>query len=63
MDAMKFVAITKKYKKCPSCGSSWKDTKMKVELAAEVVTISCACGFHKQVDENNKEIKNGLTSI
>lgn len=56
MDSMKFVNITKKYKKCPNCGSSWKDTKLKVSLKDEIITISCECGFLKKVDENNKEI-------
>ncbi len=57
MDASKFVSITRKYKKCPGCGSSWREPKLKVSVENEVVTISCACGFLKRVDENNKEIK------
>ena len=57
MDAFKFVNITRKYKKCPNCGSSWKDTKLQVSVRDEIVTISCECGFLKLVDENNKEIK------
>ena len=59
MDAFKFVNITRKYKKCPICGSSWKDTKLQVSVKDEIVTISCECGFLKLVDENNKEIKGG----
>ena len=31
MDAFKFVNITRKYKKCPNCGSSWKKTKLQVK--------------------------------
>ena len=58
MDCVKFVCITKKYKKCPNCGSSWKDTKLQVELEDEKVHIYCECGFSKYVDENNKEISN-----
>lgn len=57
MNAMKFTSVTKKYKKCPNCGSSWKDTKLQVSLEDEVITISCECGFLKKVDENNKELK------
>jgi len=57
MEGTKFINITNKYKKCPSCESSWKDTKLQVSLKDEIVTISCECGFFKQVDENNKEIK------
>lgn len=57
MKTMKFVSVTRKYKKCPGCGSSWKDTKLKVSLEGGVITISCECGFLKKVDENNKELK------
>ena len=56
MDCMKFISITKKYKKCPKCGSSWKDTKLQVELEDEIIHIYCDCGFSKYVDENNKEV-------
>lgn len=56
MDSWKFINVTRKYKKCPQCGSSWKDTKLKMELKEEVITISCECGFLKTVDENNKEV-------
>ena len=56
MDCMKFISVTKKYKKCPSCGSSWKDTKLQVELKDETIHIHCECGFSKYVDENNKEM-------
>jgi len=59
MDAFKFINITRKYKKCPSCGSSWKETKLQVSVKDEIVTISCECGFLKMVNENNKEIKEG----
>lgn len=56
MDSMSFVSIVRKYKKCPGCGSGWKDTKLKVELEDEIITISCDCGFMKKVDEHNKEV-------
>lgn len=56
MNITSFDNVVRKYKKCPNCGSSWKDTKLKVELKDEIVTINCECGFLKRVDENNKEI-------
>ena len=57
MNVTAFTKILRKYKKCPGCGSSWKETDMSVSLIGEIVTISCKCGFFKQVDENNKEVK------
>lgn len=56
MDVNKFLVVSKKYKRCPQCGVSWKTDKMKLELQDEVISISCECGFNKRVDENNKEI-------
>lgn len=56
MDAFKFTSVIKKYKKCPNCGSTWKQTDLQAELEDEVVKISCKCGFLKYVDENNKEV-------
>ncbi len=49
MDSWKVISVTRKYKKCPQCGSSWRDTKIKVELHEELITISCECGFFKKV--------------
>lgn len=57
MNATEFIEVCKRYKKCPNCGSSWKDTDLKVDLIEEVVKIYCACGFEKYVDKNNKEIE------
>jgi RNase P subunit RPR2 len=57
MEAYDFIKITRKFKKCPNCGSSWKDTKLNVELENDIVTISCECGFLKRVNKDNKEIK------
>lgn len=57
MNANKLFNVFKKYKKCPGCGSSYRDTKLKSKLENEVITIYCECGFLKKVDENNKEIK------
>ena len=57
MDMRKFTSVIKKYKACPNCGSSYKDTKLKVYLKNEIITISCECGLCKQVDENNRELK------
>ena len=54
---MKFVKVSRKYKKCPNCGSSWKGTDLKLESEDETIKISCTCGFVKYVDENNKEIE------
>lgn len=59
MDVLSFTSVVRKYKKCPSCNSSWKDTKLKASLENEIITISCECGFLKKVDKNNKEIKDG----
>jgi len=56
MDYRKFNQVVRKYKKCPDCGSSWKDTKLKVNLLHEIIHINCKCGFEKYVDENNKSI-------
>ena len=56
MDANKFLIVSKKYKKCPLCGASWKTDKMKLELVDDIITISCECGFVKHVDENNNEV-------
>jgi formylmethanofuran dehydrogenase subunit B len=57
MDATVVVKIMRKYKACPKCGSSCHDSKLKVKLENEVLTIYCECGFIKKVDENNQEIK------
>jgi Zn ribbon nucleic-acid-binding protein len=58
MDVNKFIAITRKYKKCPKCSSPWEEDKLQVTLTDDkVVTISCECGFLREVDENNNEIK------
>lgn len=57
MNGSIFSSVVRKYKKCPQCGSSWKDTDLQCSLENEVITISCKCGFLKKVDENNKEIK------
>lgn len=57
MTVTKFTNVLKKYKKCPNCGTSWKENKLVVTLENEEIKISCDCGFLKVVDENNKEIK------
>lgn len=57
MNGWTFSRILEKYKKCPNCGSSYKDTKLKVNLENEIITISCECGFSKRIDEHNKEVK------
>ncbi|WP_252225222.1 MULTISPECIES: hypothetical protein [unclassified Clostridium] len=58
MDGFKFVAVTRKYKKCPKCGASWETTDIYQELHDEIITIGCnKCGWVKKVDENNKEVK------
>ena len=54
----KFVSVTKKYKKCPKCGASWKSPHLQVSLNNEVIHVTCTCGFSKYVDENNKEVSN-----
>lgn len=54
MDALKFMGVIRKYKKCPGCGRSWKGTDLQVQLKNEVVEVSCKCWFLKYVDENNK---------
>ncbi|QUH21863.1 hypothetical protein [Alkaliphilus sp. B6464] len=57
MNGKAFTSVVNKYKKCPNCKSSYKDTKLKVSLENEIIIISCECGFLKKVDENNKTIK------
>jgi len=57
MNGFIFRNVVRKYKKCPKCGSSYKDTDLQCSLENEVITISCKCGFLKKVDEHNKEIK------
>ena len=57
MNGFKFVAVVRKYKKCPQCGVSWKTTDMYQELNDEVITIGCKCGWQIRVDENNKKVK------
>lgn len=57
MNPFKFSSVVKKYKKCPKCGSSYKDTDLQVQLKNEIIEISCICGFLKCVDENNKELE------
>lgn len=57
MNGNKFINVTRKYKKCLKCGSSWKDTKLKFDLKDEIITISCECGFLKKVNEDNKDVK------
>lgn len=57
MNGFKFVAVTRKYKKCPKCGASWKTDAIYQELHDEIITIGCKCGWQIKVDENNKEIK------
>lgn len=56
MNGWTYSRIIGKYKKCPQCGSSYKDTDLQFSLANEIITISCKCGFLKKVDEHNKEI-------
>ena len=63
MDTYKFTSVIKRYKKCPNCGSSYKDTKLKVSLENEIITISCECGFFKQVDENNKKLQELINKL
>lgn len=57
MNGWTFSRIVNKYKKCPKCGSSYKDDKLKVSLEDEIITISCECGFKKKVNEKNQEVK------
>ena len=57
MNANKFITVSKKYKKCPSCGASWKGNNLSISLENETITISCKCGFNKTVDENNVGVK------
>lgn len=57
MNVWDFNNVIRKYKKCPSCGSSNKDTKLQLDLTDGVITISCECGFLKKVDKDNNEIK------
>lgn len=57
MNISNFTRIIRAYKKCPNCGSSYKDTDLQCSLANEIITITCKCGFFKKVDENNKEVK------
>ena len=57
MNCSKFIGVSKKYKKCPKCGASWKGNELSIELENEVIHISCTCGFSKYVDENNEEVK------
>ena len=57
MNGWTFSRIVNKYKKCPNCGSSYKDNKLKVSLEDEIITISCECGFKKKVNEKNQEVK------
>lgn len=57
MNGWTFSRIIGKYKECPNCGSSNKDTKLKFSLEDDIITISCECGFLKKVDEKNKEVK------
>ena len=56
MNIQKFSKVVNSYKKCPNCGSGYKETKLSVDVKDEIITISCTCGFLKRVDENNKEI-------
>ena len=56
MNISKFNSIVKKYKKCPSCGASWKGTDLSVELKNEVVHVRCICGFSKYINEYNNEV-------
>lgn len=39
MNGWTFSRIIGKYKKCPQCGSSNKDTKLKFSLEDEIITI------------------------
>jgi len=52
-----FIKVSRKYKKCPNCEASYKDTKIQITLENEIITIKCKCGFYKQVDKNNNIIK------
>jgi len=58
MEANDVNKILRKYKKCPKCGISYKNNKFKFNLEDEIITITCECGFYKQVDKNNKELIN-----
>lgn len=57
MNGWTFSRIIGKYKKCPNCGSSYRENKLQCSLKDEIITISCECGFIKRVDEKNREVK------
>lgn len=57
MNGNTFVKIINKYKKCPSCGASYKTTDLSHSLKDEIVTIECKCGWKIKVNENNKEVE------
>lgn len=56
MNSSKYLNVMRKYKKCPNCGTTYRDYKLKHELKDEIIHIFCECGFSKYVDENNKEV-------
>lgn len=57
MNVRDFLKVSRKYKECPKCNSSWKEDKLQVSLEDDIIAISCKCGFIKKVDKNNKEVK------
>lgn len=54
MNGLRLSSVINKYKKCPKCGSDYKKTDLQFKLKDDAIEISCACGFLKRVDENNK---------
>lgn len=62
MTFLRFIQVISQYKKCPNCNVDWKiKDNLTVSLYDESITIKCACGFHKTVDENDDEIKKDVT--
>lgn len=57
MNGLRLSSIVNKYKKCPKCGSGYEKTDLQFKLKNDIIEISCACGFFKCVDENNKTIQ------
>lgn len=54
MDVWTFGGIINEYKKCPECGSN---NDLQCSLKNEIVTISCKCGFLKNISSQSTDGK------
>ena len=57
MNFAKMGEVLNRYKKCPNCKATHRSGKFKAEVINETIKFTCECGWKKNIDENNNEIK------